>query len=102
MNPIRRQFSAMALVFLISVPSGSVFSQTTDVGSPDAADTLASVIDRRIAEVWEQNRIKPAPLTDDPEYLRRTYLNIVGRIPSVNEVLEFLEDNLPDKRRRLV
>ena len=39
---------------------------------------------------------------DDAEFLRRTYLNVIGRIPSVFEVLEFLDDPSPDKRRRLV
>ena len=39
---------------------------------------------------------------DEPEFLRRTYLNVVGRIPSVYEVREFLDDPSPTKRRELV
>ena len=81
------------------VPS---IAQESSLVARDAADEMAALIDRRIAEGWERNGVKPAPVTDDPEFLRRTYLNVVGRIPSVNEVLEFLEETSPNKRRELV
>lgn len=46
--------------------------------------------------------IRPAPLADDSEYLRRVYLDLAGRIPSVDEVRAFLADQSADKRAQIV
>jgi|GEM_PF-6004147 len=39
---------------------------------------------------------------DDAEFLRRGYLDLVGRIPSVVEARAFLDDTSPNKRAGLV
>ena len=39
---------------------------------------------------------------DDAEFLRRVYLDLAGRVPSVAEARKFLDDRRPDKRARLV
>jgi hypothetical protein len=51
---------------------------------------------------WTESNVRPAPPADDAEYLRRVYLDLVGKIPTVSEARDFLEDTSPDKRRRLV
>ena len=43
-----------------------------------------------------------APPADDAEYLRRVYLDLVGKIPTAAEARDFLDDSSPDKRSRLV
>lgn len=68
----------------------------------DEAARVGAIIDRHLAETWKTNNVEPAPVADDAEFLRRTYLNIAGRIPRVAEVREFLADKRPDKRRRVV
>ncbi len=40
--------------------------------------------------------------SDDAEFLRRVYLDLAGRIPSVAEARMFLDDKRPNKRARLV
>ncbi|HKB41309.1 MAG TPA: DUF1553 domain-containing protein [Gemmataceae bacterium] len=59
---------------------------------------LAAKIDERIAAVWGP-KFKPAPLADDAEFFRRVHLDLAGRIPSVTEIRDFLDDEQPDKRR---
>lgn len=59
---------------------------------------LAAKIDSRVAAAWGKG-IKPAPLADDAEFFRRVHLDLVGRIPSVIEARDFLDDDRPDKRR---
>lgn len=72
--------------------------------TPEAEELAAIVarVDALIAERWEADHIVPAGESGDAEFLRRTYLDIVGTIPSVSEAREFLNDQNPDKRRLLV
>lgn len=43
-----------------------------------------------------------AMLADDAEFLRRVFLDFVGRIPNVTEAREFLQDSATDKREKLI
>ncbi len=63
---------------------------------------LANKIDFVLAVRWKAEKIEPVPLADDAEYLRRLYLDLIGRIPSRAEARAFLDDRTPDKRERLV
>jgi Protein of unknown function (DUF1553)/Protein of unknown function (DUF1549) len=62
---------------------------------------LAARIDARITAAWSKD-VKPAALADDAEFFRRVHLDLVGRIPSVTEARDFLDDDRPDKRRLCV
>jgi hypothetical protein len=72
--------------------------------APDAdkrredARALAGRIDRHLEKAWAANKIVPAAPADDAEFLRRVYLHLAGRIPSVAEARRFLADTDPDKR----
>ncbi|WP_010586156.1 DUF1549 and DUF1553 domain-containing protein [Schlesneria paludicola] len=97
------QFTSVVFALIgLMLGSSDVVGQSDPSLTPGSSDELASVIDRRIGDVWKQNQVEPAPLADDAEFLRRTYLNIVGRIPSVNEALVFLDNPSPGKRLALV
>ncbi len=67
-----------------------------------AADALAAKIDKHLATFWAKNNIKPTDSADDAEFLRRVYLDLVGRIPSVPEVRQFLASGDPRKREKKV
>jgi hypothetical protein len=63
---------------------------------------LSATIDRLIAARWEENRVAPAPPSEDAEFLRRVMLDLTGKIPTAGEVREFLDDRRADKRGRWV
>src|SRR5262249_31184006 len=65
-------------------------------------DKLAERVGEILQESWKTNNVSPAAPADDAEFLRRVYLHLAGRIPSVNEARNFLEDKRADKRERLV
>lgn len=63
---------------------------------------LATLIDRRLAEHHQPNGIVPAQHADDAEFLRRLTLDLIGRIPTPQEVCSFVEDQNADKRARRI
>ncbi|QEL14870.1 DUF1549 and DUF1553 domain-containing protein [Limnoglobus roseus] len=66
------------------------------------AKKLSAAIDRHLEADWTARGIKPAAVADDAEFLRRASLDVIGRIPRVAEVTEFLADPAADKRAKLV
>ena len=63
---------------------------------------LTAAIDRRLADDWAARKIAPADRAYDGEFVRRVYLDLVGRSPRVAETRAFLADAAPNKRAKLV
>lgn len=94
MLPSRRMFLALAC------PAVVLFGTAAFAG--DNARTMTQRVDTLLAETWKQADVKPAQRVDDATFLRRAYLDLTGVIPTVSEVRQFLDDNRPDKRSRLI
>ena len=62
----------------------------------------AAQIDQLFQAHWEAVEVQPAAPASDEEFVRRIYLDLAGRIPSVSEVRQFLNDANPDRRLKLV
>ena len=82
-------------------------AQTTpvSVNSKQPATHSAEVvpqIDKLIKQVWDDYEFKPSKEATDGEWCRRVYLDIVGRVPSVEEAREFLASRGSDKKKALV
>lgn len=74
---------------------------------PDVTAPVYNEVDRFIAAKWETDgsenlRDLVPDVCDDVTYLRRAYLDLIGRIPSVEEAERFLNDPSPRKRAGLV
>lgn len=68
----------------------------------DPAGAVAALIDAHLAKDWEARGIVPAERTDDAEFVRRLYLDLVGRAPKAAETRAFLASADADKRAKLV
>jgi hypothetical protein len=59
-------------------------------------------IDRHVFAQLRLLRIEPSPLASDEHFLRRAYLDAIGRLPTPEEARRFLADTDPGKRDRLI
>jgi hypothetical protein len=62
------------------------------------ARALAERIDKLIESRAAAAGVRLAPPADDPEFFRRLCLDLNGRIPSLLEIRDFLDDDAPGKR----
>lgn len=86
--------------------SAGLFAVGLVAGSAPTADPAhpqTGYINEQIAAKWREAEIKkPAGRATDHEFLRRAFLDLIGRIATPEEVLDFEQDSRPDKRERLV
>ncbi len=59
-------------------------------------------LDRHIDAVLKRKGIEPSEKSEDTEFLRRIHLDMTGKIPTVEEVLDFLKDGSPNKRSKKI
>jgi hypothetical protein len=67
-----------------------------------ADQAAANFIDELVFGKLRQLGIPPSSLCSDGEFLRRASIDITGTLPSAEEVEQFLSDNDPNKRQKLV
>ena len=67
-----------------------------------ATHARRNFIDGHVFGKMERDGVRPAPLASDYEFLRRLSLDLTGRIPSAEQVKEFLADQDPVKRDELI
>lgn len=83
-----------------------LFSQTIGQAEEDRSGPIAKRLAARIDEDLEARlrvlKIKPSPPAGDAEFLRRIYLDLAGRIPTITEARAYFDAPEVDKRERLV
>jgi len=62
----------------------------------------ANMIDELNLAQLQQLHLKPSPPCDDATFLRRAFIDTIGRLPTPEEVREYLADTSPAKKQRLV
>lgn len=85
--------------------AAALTGQTAGLRPEAAADTPVvrrNFIDEQIFGKIEKENIPHAGLAPDREFLRRVYLDAIGRIPTLEETEAFLRDSSPDKRDALI
>ncbi|MFN0128932.1 MAG: DUF1549 domain-containing protein [Verrucomicrobiales bacterium] len=67
-----------------------------------AVDPASATIDKLVADGLTKAGMKPNPPVTDEVFLRRIYVDVIGRIPTAGEARAFLDDAAPDKRSKLI
>lgn len=70
--------------------------------TPVLADEASQRIDTLLAEDWRRHGLSPNPPANDEIFVRRIHLDIIGRIPTLEETQAFLSSTDTNKRARLI
>ena len=89
---------------LLALVAPSLLAEATPSKPLDLREILqaAAKIDQLLEADLKAKKLQPLPIVSEGTFVRRTYLNIVGRIPTAMEASRFLDDKTPDKRTRLI
>ena len=92
------RYSFVLLIFAVLTLSCTKVSPTTSQQVPSSTKHL----DRHINAVLKREGIQPSGMSKDAEFLRRIHLDMTGKIPTPEEVLDFLKDGSPNKRQKKI
>lgn len=88
---IMSAYQDCSAIFSVLVPRPDV---PTKQGSP-----ALNEVDRLVDAKLQKLNIVPSPICDDATYLRRIYLDLIGRVPTPAESRAFVASTNPEKRR---
>ena len=95
-----RTFLAL-LILPLMVATGATTQPVFPFEAPDAPRPRNKG-DRLVFARLQKLGIKPAGLCSDAVFVRRAYLDVIGTLPTLNEVKRFLDDKSPNKRAALI
>jgi len=78
---------------VLVVPKGLAFAYP--------AEDESNPLDRAVGDKLRLLRIAPSLVCDDATFVRRATIDIVGKLPTPEELDRFVADTAPDKRARL-
>ena len=90
---VREWIAAMTVVPAEAAPSPALRREFPSV---------TQAVDALIAEAWAHRGVNPAPPVDERTWCRRIHLDLIGRIPTRQELEEFLALPVDSKRETLV
>ncbi len=74
---------------------------SVEISAREQSDPSAR-IDQLVVKNLRANELQPNPITDDETFVRRIYLDLIGRIPTRQEALGFIESRQANKRSVLI
>ena len=90
--------SLFLFVFICLTPSCT----KTTIAPTLQVSSSTKHLDRHINAVLKREGIQPSKMSKDAEFLRRVHLDLTGKIPTPEEVLDFLKDGSSNKRQRKI
>lgn len=76
--------------------------RVTPAVEPAARPDVQAIVDQSLRAAWKAAGVTPSRAATDAEFCRRLYLDLLGRIPTVEELNAYLDENSRDRREQLV
>ena len=93
LNLLQRKCPCWVVVCVIHLwliqPGWSAPAQSAADSASEGMPPQVAFIEEQIQHGWQDYEIKPSPAATDGEWCRRVYLDVLGRIPSVDELKAF-------------
>ncbi len=86
----------------VSELTRDVSAKLPQLGSGDQKIVIRNLIDQHLFGAMKADSVPHAPLTSDYEFCRRVYLDLIGRIPTTEQLQAFVSSKSADKRERLI
>jgi len=91
----------LAAIATTSVAIGQESSKSKPGNGKDqVVAAKLSHVDEMLLDAWKAAKVKPSANATDAEFVRRAYLDALGRIPNVQEAAAFLDSKEPSASRR--
>ena len=87
-----------AIGYLVGAGLIAVKSSHAQVAIPHQS----KIIDEHMKKTWADAKVTPAKRAGDNEYMRRVFIDVLGRIPTPEEIRDFERDSSTNKRANLV
>jgi hypothetical protein len=92
---VMARYQGQVAVFRATVPLGKPIARYPDFPANN-------YVDRLMLAKWKKLGLAPSGLCGDSAFVRRLYLDLLGRLPTPAEARAFLADKRPDRRARLI
>ena len=92
---------ALMLASVCFISTANTLAETRSKANPKTAsisDTIDELVDAKLDELGQKRN----PQIDDEVFVRRIYLDVVGRIPTFEETQDFLDSKSKTKRADLI
>ena len=100
---LKASYSLLAFVLLqAAILSAGQLAVSSTGKSRLTTEELARWIDEQFAGIWQESKIVPTDVVNDATFMRRSFLDLAGSIPSVSEARDFLEYSSEQRRGALV
>jgi hypothetical protein len=94
---------SVGLVAVLALAGGGLRSEAAPAGDAEHYGIpQVKFINEQIAVGWADAGLQPSAEATDGEWCRRVYLDLIGRIPRLDELQQFLTDSSPTKKAALV
>ena len=90
----------LATLFMGMAPGLALSQSNVGVNGPSSiveSKALADRLDQIIGKRLQQEKIKPGPKASDADLARRLHIDLTGRIPTLLQIRDYLENDSPTK-----
>ncbi len=98
---IRKLFASVVVV-ASAIATLATASRSARAADPEPNISQVKMINQAMEQQWKDMGLTPSPYEEEGKWARRAYLDLVGRIPTLEEMAEFMRDKDTVRRENLV